>query len=214
MNGCKTILRGPETNGLSVSHSQDISLLGVANKPIKIDFKKMERAQKLWMDSDRFFILSAALNTMTPLSFPKPVLESCADILRKAQSLMTPQTLPGPTGELNRLSFHPRGKVLMLADLTGGWNVAQLFKCLATGNSVIIAEPESRATIFSRLFSLLKKAGMPNGLVIINGAQGGAGLSNSCRHVQLLIHFLVKTISIHGDILNHQETTQKRTFHR
>ncbi len=52
----------------------------------------------------------------------------------------TPKEMPGPTGELNRLSYHPRGIVLCLGpDLECAFKQAGI--ALSQGNSVIIVTP-------------------------------------------------------------------------
>ncbi|MFT5220155.1 MAG: RHH-type proline utilization regulon transcriptional repressor/proline dehydrogenase [Gammaproteobacteria bacterium] len=54
---------------------------------------------------------------------------------------MTPQTLPGPTGESNRLSFHPKGTILCLGP-TADIALAQASQALGAGCAVVIAAPE------------------------------------------------------------------------
>jgi RHH-type proline utilization regulon transcriptional repressor/proline dehydrogenase/delta 1-pyrroline-5-carboxylate dehydrogenase len=53
---------------------------------------------------------------------------------------MTPQVLPGPTGESNRLSLHPKGTVLCLGP-TPEIAVAQAVQALGAGCPVVIAVP-------------------------------------------------------------------------
>ncbi|MCA8880616.1 MAG: bifunctional proline dehydrogenase/L-glutamate gamma-semialdehyde dehydrogenase PutA [Rhodobacteraceae bacterium] len=53
---------------------------------------------------------------------------------------MTPQTLPGPTGESNRLSFHAKGPVLCLGP-TAEIAIAQAVQALGAGCPVLIAAP-------------------------------------------------------------------------
>ena len=54
---------------------------------------------------------------------------------------MTPQTLPGPTGESNRLSFHAKGTILCLGP-TADIALAQASQALGAGCSVVIVAPE------------------------------------------------------------------------
>ncbi len=66
-------------------------------------------------------------------------------ILRKALSAAaafdgTPTTLPGPTGESNRLSLYPKGIVLCLGP-TGDIALAQAAQALSAGCAVVIAAP-------------------------------------------------------------------------
>ncbi|MCH4564245.1 bifunctional proline dehydrogenase/L-glutamate gamma-semialdehyde dehydrogenase PutA [Halomonas sp. EGI 63088] len=53
---------------------------------------------------------------------------------------MTPQTLPGPTGESNRLSFYPKGPVLCLGP-TLDIAIAQAVQALGAGCAAVLAAP-------------------------------------------------------------------------
>jgi RHH-type proline utilization regulon transcriptional repressor/proline dehydrogenase/delta 1-pyrroline-5-carboxylate dehydrogenase len=53
---------------------------------------------------------------------------------------MTPQTLPGPTGESNRLSFYPKGTVLCLGP-TAEIAIGQAAQALGAGCAVIVVAP-------------------------------------------------------------------------
>ncbi|MFT6657546.1 bifunctional proline dehydrogenase/L-glutamate gamma-semialdehyde dehydrogenase PutA [Maritalea sp.] len=53
--------------------------------------------------------------------------------------------LPGPTGELNRLSYTPRGKMLLLGAGEGLVELAKM--ALACGNSVVVVTPENSAQL-------------------------------------------------------------------
>ena len=70
-----------------------------------------------------------------------------------------PESLPGPTGESNLLSLHPRGLVLCLGrqgDGGGEVALAQAIQALAAGNAVLMAAPGAEA--FAKA---LAKAGAP-----------------------------------------------------
>ena len=54
---------------------------------------------------------------------------------------MTPQTLPGPTGESNRLSLHPKGTVLCLGP-SAEIAIAQAAQALGAGCATLIVAPE------------------------------------------------------------------------
>ena len=68
---------------------------------------------------------------------------------------MTPQTLPGPTGESNRLSFHPKGTVLCLGP-TAEIAIAQAVQALGAGCAAVIIAPG-----VSKLAQPLIDAGAP-----------------------------------------------------
>jgi RHH-type proline utilization regulon transcriptional repressor/proline dehydrogenase/delta 1-pyrroline-5-carboxylate dehydrogenase len=57
-----------------------------------------------------------------------------------------PIDLPGPTGEANMLSLHPRGNVLCLGPDAAGL-LDQCVQALAAGNSVIAAAPGARSAL-------------------------------------------------------------------
>ena len=60
-----------------------------------------------------------------------------------------PETLPGPTGESNRLASHPRGKVLCLGP-TAGAALAQAGEALKAGNAVLLVAPGASAPELER----------------------------------------------------------------
>jgi RHH-type proline utilization regulon transcriptional repressor/proline dehydrogenase/delta 1-pyrroline-5-carboxylate dehydrogenase len=76
----------------------------------------------------------------------RKALAGSGSIIRKALAEtaafdMTPQTLPGPTGESNRLSLYPKGTVLCLGP-SAEIAVAQAAQALGTGCAVMIVAPE------------------------------------------------------------------------
>jgi RHH-type proline utilization regulon transcriptional repressor/proline dehydrogenase/delta 1-pyrroline-5-carboxylate dehydrogenase len=60
-----------------------------------------------------------------------------------------PETLPGPTGESNRLASHPRGKVLCLGP-TPAAAFAQADEALAAGNAALLVAPGASASVLKR----------------------------------------------------------------
>jgi RHH-type proline utilization regulon transcriptional repressor/proline dehydrogenase/delta 1-pyrroline-5-carboxylate dehydrogenase len=65
-------------------------------------------------------------------------LLSAIETYRRASLAGLTIPLPGPTGETNTLSFHPRGPILGMADSTAGW-LHQLAVVLATDNRLVLA---------------------------------------------------------------------------
>jgi RHH-type proline utilization regulon transcriptional repressor/proline dehydrogenase/delta 1-pyrroline-5-carboxylate dehydrogenase len=59
------------------------------------------------------------------------------------------ESLPGPTGESNRLASHPRGKVLCLGP-TAASAFAQADEALAAGNAVLLVAPGASASVLER----------------------------------------------------------------
>ncbi|HRE31117.1 MAG TPA: proline dehydrogenase family protein, partial [Candidatus Berkiella sp.] len=98
----------------------------------------------------------------------------------------TPQTLVGPTGELNQLSLHGRGIIACISP----WNfplaifLGQVTAALAAGNCVIAKPASQTVFIASRAIELLHEAGIPKGVVQLlpgSGALVGNALINDVR---------------------------------
>lgn len=74
-----------------------------------------------------------------------------------------PQTLPGPTGEVNELSLHGRGVFLCISP----WNfplaifVGQVAAALMSGNTVLAKPAEQTPLVATRAVQLLHRAGVP-----------------------------------------------------
>ncbi len=119
-------------------------------------------------------------------------------IVRKALSEaaafdMTPQTLPGPTGESNRLGMHPKGTVLCLGPTTD-IALAQAVQALGAGCGVVMvasgaaeaAKPliESGAPVIA-----LDGAAEPEDLTALSGiaAVAAAGASEWTRALRLAL---------------------------
>jgi RHH-type proline utilization regulon transcriptional repressor/proline dehydrogenase/delta 1-pyrroline-5-carboxylate dehydrogenase len=78
-----------------------------------------------------------------------------------------PERLPGPTGEQNELSLHPRGVFACLCH--GGPGVAalaaQIGAALAAGNTVVAWHPDG--DLAARVATVFKQAGLPGGALAI-----------------------------------------------
>ncbi len=98
----------------------------------------------------------------------------------------TPQTLPGPTGELNELSLHGRGVFVCISP----WNfplaifTGQVVAALMAGNSVIAKPAEQTPLVAARAVSLMLEAGVPQNVIHLlpgDGASVGGSLVNDAR---------------------------------
>ena len=89
--------------------------------------------------------------------------------------------LKGPTGELNEISYHPKGTFLCISP----WNfpaailVGQISAALVTGNNVIAKPSEHASIIGFKIIELFHKAGAPKEALqlILGGAEQGDALS-------------------------------------
>jgi RHH-type proline utilization regulon transcriptional repressor/proline dehydrogenase/delta 1-pyrroline-5-carboxylate dehydrogenase len=90
-----------------------------------------------WDAPDRLVALRSALGVIGG---------SAAAALAAAEALpRAPLDLPGPTGESNRLSLHPRGRVLCLG--TGQTLLPQVIQALAAGNAVLVVAAGATAAL-------------------------------------------------------------------
>lgn len=78
-----------------------------------------------------------------------------------------PETLPGPTGELNQISLHGRGIIICISP----WNfplaifLGEVTAALAAGNTVIAKPAEQTPLIAFAAVQLLHEAGIPTNVV-------------------------------------------------
>ncbi|HET6467563.1 MAG TPA: bifunctional proline dehydrogenase/L-glutamate gamma-semialdehyde dehydrogenase PutA [Geminicoccaceae bacterium] len=93
----------------------------------------------------------------------------------QARRLMAlPLALPGPTGEDNRLSLHPRGVFVAISP----WNfpvaifVGQVAAALASGNTVIAKPAEATSLVAALIVRLLHEAGVPEDALILLPGEG------------------------------------------
>ncbi|MBK6726983.1 MAG: bifunctional proline dehydrogenase/L-glutamate gamma-semialdehyde dehydrogenase PutA [Xanthomonadales bacterium] len=100
----------------------------------------------------------------------------------------TPETLKGPTGELNQLSLHGRGIFVCISP----WNfplaifMGQVVAALVTGNAVIAKPAEQTNLIAHATVKLLHEAGVPEAILQLlpgDGATVGAALTRDPRVV-------------------------------
>ncbi|MFO1039056.1 MAG: bifunctional proline dehydrogenase/L-glutamate gamma-semialdehyde dehydrogenase PutA [Geminicoccaceae bacterium] len=97
----------------------------------------------------------------------------------EARRLMgQPIELPGPTGESNRMTLHPRGVFVAISP----WNfpiaifTGQVAAALATGNSVVAKPAEATSLLGGAIVGILHRAGVPeNALVHLPGEGGVLG---------------------------------------
>jgi RHH-type proline utilization regulon transcriptional repressor/proline dehydrogenase/delta 1-pyrroline-5-carboxylate dehydrogenase len=140
----------------------------------------LERAAGL-MEEER-----AALLALCVKEAGKTVADSVADwreaidFLRyyahQARRLMAaPVLLPGPTGEENRLSLHPRGVFVAISP----WNfpiaifTGQIAAALAAGNAVVAKPAEATVLVAQVVIDLLHRAGVPEDALTHVPGEGG-----------------------------------------
>lgn len=120
------------------------------------------------------------------ISEVREAVDFCRYYAYRARQDLTTITLPGPTGELNQLSLHPRGVIACISP----WNfpiaifTGQIVAALVTGNAVIAKPAEQTPLIAFKVIQLLHQAGIPTNalqLLIGKGSEVGAKLVSDPR---------------------------------
>ncbi|MCX7338461.1 MAG: bifunctional proline dehydrogenase/L-glutamate gamma-semialdehyde dehydrogenase PutA [Alphaproteobacteria bacterium] len=98
----------------------------------------------------------------------REAIDFCYYYANQARSYQTrPHPLPGPTGEVNQLSYHSRGVFVCISP----WNfplaifVGQVVAALVTGNCVIAKTAEQTPRVAQLAIDLAYQAGIPQGVL-------------------------------------------------
>jgi RHH-type proline utilization regulon transcriptional repressor/proline dehydrogenase/delta 1-pyrroline-5-carboxylate dehydrogenase len=118
---------------------------------------------------------------------------------RNLQSFAHP--LPGPTGEVNQLSYAPRGVFACISP----WNfplaifVGQIVAALVTGNTVIAKSASQTSGISHFVLTLLHQAGIPHGVIQLMICKRQAFSQHVLTHSHLAgVVFTGSTETAHG----------------
>lgn len=115
------------------------------------------------------------------LSEIRETIDYCRYYAYRARLDLSADVLPGPTGESNVLTYHPRGVMVCISP----WNFplaifsGQLIAALVAGNAVIAKPAEQTALVAFKMVQLLHEAGVPTGalqLMLGRGSVIGAQL--------------------------------------
>lgn len=171
--------------------------------------KAAEQAKRSWEDtpvSDRAAILERAADLFQQdmptlmailtheggkciqdcLSEVRETIDFCRYYAFRARHDLVPASLPGPTGEANQLTLHPRGTIACISP----WNfplaifTGQIVAALVTGNPVIAKPAEQTPLIAFKAVQILHQAGIPKDvlqLLIGPGRIVGAKLVSDTR---------------------------------
>jgi len=98
----------------------------------------------------------------------REAVDFCHYYVVQAEKLLSQSTdLPGPTGESNTLSFHPRGVFVCVSP----WNfplaifTGQIVAALLAGNCVVSKPSSNTPLIAAKVISLLLEAGVPKDVI-------------------------------------------------
>ncbi len=125
----------------------------------------------------------------------------CRYYAGEARRTLTPQSLPGPTGESNELRYRGRGVFVCISP----WNfplaifTGQVAGALAAGNAVVAKPAEQTPLIASEAVKLLHAAGVPasalhlvpgdgkvGGLLVVHAAIAGVAFTGSTEVARLI----------------------------
>lgn len=111
----------------------------------------------------RLLVHEAGKTRSDALSEVREGVDFCRYYAYEARRLLTQTTLPGPSGESNLLTLHPRGVFACISP----WNfplsifLGQITAALVTGNCVIAKPAPQTPLIAALLAQLLREAGTP-----------------------------------------------------
>ncbi|MES2217301.1 MAG: bifunctional proline dehydrogenase/L-glutamate gamma-semialdehyde dehydrogenase PutA [Pseudomonadota bacterium] len=121
----------------------------------------------------------------------REAIDFCRYYAARAVQDLKPQILPGPTGEANQLSLHPRGVMVCISP----WNfplaifTGQIVAALVTGNVVIAKPAEQTPLVAASAVKLLHEAGIPKDVLQLLPGSGevvGAQLTKDPRVAGIL----------------------------
>jgi RHH-type proline utilization regulon transcriptional repressor/proline dehydrogenase/delta 1-pyrroline-5-carboxylate dehydrogenase len=97
----------------------------------------------------------------------REAVDFCRYYATMAEQTLSPQLMPGPTGEFNQLESHGRGVIFCISP----WNfplaifTGQVVAALVAGNCVIAKPAEQTSLIGGRAVELMHEAGIPKDVV-------------------------------------------------
>lgn len=127
----------------------------------------------------------AGKSVVASISEIREAVDFCRYYANQAEKLLARQ-LPGPSGERNQLTYHPRGVFACISP----WNFpvaifsGQIAAALVTGNTVIAKPAEQTSLTAHRVVELLHEAGVPDDVVQLlcgEGSEIGAILTEDER---------------------------------
>jgi RHH-type proline utilization regulon transcriptional repressor/proline dehydrogenase/delta 1-pyrroline-5-carboxylate dehydrogenase len=149
-----------------------------ANVPIEERSQCLERAADLFEKNcaSLIFLLckEGGKQLVDCIGEIRETVDFCRYYAQRARKDLNPQILPGPTGEFNQLSLHPRGIFVCISP----WNfplaifTGQIVAALVTGNLVIAKPAEQTPLIAAEAVRLLHEAGIPGSVLQLLPGRG------------------------------------------
>jgi RHH-type transcriptional regulator, proline utilization regulon repressor / proline dehydrogenase / delta 1-pyrroline-5-carboxylate dehydrogenase len=123
----------------------------------------------------------------------REAIDYCRYYAARARSTLSPQAMPGPTGESNELRYRGRGVFVCISP----WNfplaifVGQIAAALVAGNTVVAKPAEQTPLIAARAVALMHEAAVPKSALHLVPGGGAIG-------ARLVAHRLVAGIVFTG----------------
>ncbi|MDR3476403.1 MAG: bifunctional proline dehydrogenase/L-glutamate gamma-semialdehyde dehydrogenase PutA [Gammaproteobacteria bacterium] len=144
------------------------------------------------------------------LSEVREAVDFCRYYAERARVDFAPLPLPGPTGEFNQLSLHPRGTIVCISP----WNFplaifsGQVLAALVAGNTVIAKPAEQTPLVAAAAVRLFHTAGIPKEALHLLPGQGetvGAKLVADTRVSGVMFTGSTETAKLIQQSLAHRE---------
>lgn len=159
-------------------HSASKATAEFANMPVEERAQCLERAADLLENAMPEFMTllcreggKQIVDCMTEV---REAVDYCRYYAMRAREDLKTQILPGPTGESNELSLHPRGVIVCISP----WNfplaifLGQITAALAAGNTVIAKPAEQTPLVAAAAIHLLHAAGIPTNVLHLLPGRG------------------------------------------
>jgi RHH-type proline utilization regulon transcriptional repressor/proline dehydrogenase/delta 1-pyrroline-5-carboxylate dehydrogenase len=161
-----------------------------ANTPVATRAACLNRAADLFEANMPAFMaqinLEGGKHLIDCMNEIREAIDFCRYYAARAELDLRPQILPGPTGESNQLSLHPRGVMVCISP----WNfplaifIGQIVAALAAGNVVIAKPAEQTPLVAASAVKILYEAGIPTDVLQLLPGTGevvGAQLTKDPR---------------------------------
>lgn len=184
-----------------------------ANTAIEERAACLERAADL-LEKNRPVLMTLLCNEggkqiVDCVSEVREAVDFCRYYAMRARSDLLPQSLPGPTGESNQLSLHPRGVIVCISP----WNfplaifIGQIVAALVCGNTVIAKPAEQTPLVAREAVRLLHAAGIPSAALQLLPGEGnlvGAKLVADNRTAGVMFTGSTETARLIQQTLTHR----------
>lgn len=162
-----------------------------ANTSVEDRAAILERAADLFQEQMPVLISllnrEAGKSIQDSISEIRETIDFCRYYAYRARKDLQPIELPGPTGEANELTLHPRGLIVCISP----WNFplaifgGQVVAALVTGNTVIAKPAEQTPLIAFKAVQILHEAGVPQDVLQLLPGQGGVVGANLVKDTRV-----------------------------